>query len=121
MTAPSPRVRLIDRWEVIHMLGISESTLERRMVSDERFPAPRRLGARCTQGDRPACRLSCCNGTSRLRPDSAAAWQGPAASKRANKAVTAQQAQRGASAGTGAQGQLLGSLHVGVTREPRVR
>ncbi|SFJ02019.1 helix-turn-helix transcriptional regulator [Jannaschia pohangensis] len=40
------RPRLIDRWEVIDMLGISESTLERRMVDDETFPQPRRLGSR---------------------------------------------------------------------------
>ncbi|MBM2576414.1 AlpA family phage regulatory protein [Jannaschia sp. Os4] len=28
------------------MLGISESTLERRMVDDELFPRPRRIGTR---------------------------------------------------------------------------
>ena len=74
-----------------------------------------RLGSTCSLSARLdfAARLGCGNGTSRLRPDSATAWQGPAASKRANKAVTAQQAQRGASAGTGAH---LGSAR---RRHPR--
>lgn len=40
------KIRLIDRWTVIDMLGISESTLERRMVDDELFPRPRRIGTR---------------------------------------------------------------------------
>ena len=40
------KIRLIDRWSVIDMLGISESTLERRMVDDELFPRPRRIGTR---------------------------------------------------------------------------
>jgi predicted DNA-binding transcriptional regulator AlpA len=41
-----PKLRLIDRWAVIDMLGISESTVERLMVSDDRFPMPRRIGSR---------------------------------------------------------------------------
>ncbi|SOH95709.1 transcriptional regulator, AlpA family [Monaibacterium marinum] len=46
MTKPQPDLQLIDRWEVIRMLGISESTLERMLVRDEHFPLPRRLGTR---------------------------------------------------------------------------
>lgn len=37
---------MINRWEVIKMLGISESTLERMMVRDTSFPMARRLGTR---------------------------------------------------------------------------
>ena len=37
---------LIDRWAVIKMRGISESTLERLMVKDSNFPMPRRIGTR---------------------------------------------------------------------------
>ena len=44
--ATEQKIRLIDRWAVINMLGISESTLERLMVNDKRFPLPRRLGTR---------------------------------------------------------------------------
>lgn len=39
-------IKLIDRWAVIGMLAISESTLERLMVRDAKFPMPRRLGSR---------------------------------------------------------------------------
>lgn len=41
-----PKIKLIDRWAVIDMLGVSESTLERLMVSDESFPLPRRISTR---------------------------------------------------------------------------
>lgn len=34
MTKPQPDLQLIDRWEVIRMLGISESTLERMLVRE---------------------------------------------------------------------------------------
>ena len=40
------QIQLIDRWSVIKMLGISESTLERIMVRDTKFPMPRRIGSR---------------------------------------------------------------------------
>lgn len=42
----TPELRLIDRWKVIDMLGISESTLERLMVREENFPMPRRISSR---------------------------------------------------------------------------
>ena len=41
-----PKIELINRWEVVKMLGISESTLERMLVRDENFPLPRRLDTR---------------------------------------------------------------------------
>lgn len=34
MTKPQPDLQLIDRWEVIRTLGISESTLERMLVRE---------------------------------------------------------------------------------------
>jgi predicted DNA-binding transcriptional regulator AlpA len=40
------QIQLIDRWLVIKMLGISESTLERMMLCDTKFPMPRRIGSR---------------------------------------------------------------------------
>lgn len=43
---PNNDLVLIDRWAVIKMLGISESTLERLMVKDPNFPLPRRIGTR---------------------------------------------------------------------------
>lgn len=46
MRKPQPPIRLIDRWAVIKMLGISESTLERMMIRDETFPQPRRIGTK---------------------------------------------------------------------------
>ena len=46
MPKPQNDIQLIDRWEVIRMLGISESTLERLQIREERFPLPRRLGSR---------------------------------------------------------------------------
>lgn len=46
MSTSKPDLQLIDRWEVIRMLGISESTLERMQVREEHFPLPRRLGSR---------------------------------------------------------------------------
>ncbi|MEP1768241.1 MAG: AlpA family phage regulatory protein [Sulfitobacter sp.] len=46
MSNSQPNLQLIDRWEVVRMLGISESTLERKQVEEEHFPAPRRLGSR---------------------------------------------------------------------------
>ncbi len=42
----SPTLRLIDRWKVLDMLGISESTLERLMVREIDFPLPRRISSR---------------------------------------------------------------------------
>ena len=46
MPNSQPKIELINWWEVIRMLGISESTLERMLVRDENFPLPRRLGTR---------------------------------------------------------------------------
>ena len=46
MSNSQPNLQLIDRWEVVRMLGISESTLERMQVREEHFPLPRRLGSR---------------------------------------------------------------------------
>ena len=46
MSNSQPDLQLIDRWEVVRMLGISESTLERMQVREEKFPLPRRLGSR---------------------------------------------------------------------------
>ena len=46
MSNSEPDLQLINRWEVMRMLGISESTLERMLVREERFPLPRRLGTR---------------------------------------------------------------------------
>ena len=42
MSNSQPDLQLIDRWEVIRMLGISLSTLERKQVEEEHFPSPRR-------------------------------------------------------------------------------
>jgi len=40
------QVRLIDRWGVLGMLGISDSTLDRIIMNDLDFPVPFVVGAR---------------------------------------------------------------------------
>jgi len=40
------KLRLIDRWAVTRMLGISQSTMERRQREDVNFPVPLLIGTR---------------------------------------------------------------------------
>ena len=48
MTKPQPDLQLIDRWEVIRMLGISESTLDGCSCATNIFHSPAALApARC--------------------------------------------------------------------------